>query len=116
MSAHEHGEHGPGEHGAHHHDEEALTELLEVIVGRAKLLTDRGLAIPADLTGACQAWEADGCTTALVAWDGQVRGTLALTDTVKPSAAPAVAALRALGLRPVLLTGDNEATALPRPP
>ncbi|HEY4702515.1 MAG TPA: HAD-IC family P-type ATPase, partial [Streptosporangiaceae bacterium] len=83
----------------------------EVIVGRAKLLTDRGLAIPADLTGACQAWEADGCTTVLVAWDGQVRGALAVTDTVKPSAAPAVAALRALGLRPVLLTGDNEATA-----
>ncbi len=83
----------------------------KVIVGRAKLLTDRGLAIPADLTGACQAWEAGGCTTVLVAWDGQVRGALAVTDTVKPSARPAVAALRALGLRPVLLTGDNEATA-----
>ncbi len=88
-----------------------LVEGHEVIVGRAKLLTDRGLAIPADLTGACQAWEADGCTTVLVAWDGQVRGALAVTDTVKPSAARAVAALRALGLRPVLLTGDNEATA-----
>jgi Cu+-exporting ATPase len=88
-----------------------LVEGREVVVGRAKLLTDRGLAIPADLTGACQAWEADGCTTVLVAWDGQVRGALAVTDTVKPSAAPAVAALRALGLRPVLLTGDNEATA-----
>ncbi len=34
-----------------------------------------------------------------------------MTDTVKPSAAPAVAALRGLGLRPILLTGDNEATA-----
>jgi P-type Cu+ transporter len=83
----------------------------EVIVGRPKLLTDRALAVPADLTAACQAWEAGGCTTVLVAWDGQVRGALAVTDTVKPSAAPAVAALRALGLRPVLLTGDNEATA-----
>ncbi len=83
----------------------------EVIVGRAKLLTDRALAIPADLAAACQAWEAGGCTTVLVAWDGQVRGALAVTDTVKPSARPAVAALRALGLRPVLLTGDNEATA-----
>jgi Cu+-exporting ATPase len=83
----------------------------EVIVGRAKLLADRALAVPADLTAACQAWEAGGCTTVLVAWDGQVRGALAVTDTVKPSARPAVAALRALGLRPVLLTGDNEATA-----
>ncbi len=83
----------------------------EVLVGRAKLLADRGLTIPADLTGACHTWEAGGCTTVLVAWDGQVRGALAVTDTVKPSAAPAVAALRALGLRPILLTGDNQATA-----
>ncbi|HEY2276774.1 MAG TPA: heavy metal translocating P-type ATPase [Streptosporangiaceae bacterium] len=89
----------------------AVVDGREVIVGRAKLLTDRTLAIPADLTAGCQDWEAGGCTTVLVAWDGQVRGALAVTDTVKPSAAPAVAALRALGLHPVLLTGDNEATA-----
>jgi cation transport ATPase len=89
----------------------AVVEGHEVIVGRAKLLADRGLTVPADLTEASQAWEADGCTMVLVAWDGEVRGALAVTDTVKPSAAPAVAALRALGLHPVLLTGDNEATA-----
>ncbi len=47
----------------------------------------------------------------LVGWDGAVRGAVAVTDTVKPSAAAAVAELRALGLHPVLLTGDNEATA-----
>jgi Cu+-exporting ATPase len=83
----------------------------EVIVGRSRLLTDRGLSIPADLTAACQSWEQSGCTSVLVAWDGEVRGALAVTDTVKPSAAPAVAALRALGLHPILLTGDNRATA-----
>jgi P-type Cu+ transporter len=43
--------------------------------------------------------------------DRQIRGALAVADTVKPSAAPAVAALRHLSLRPVLLTGDNAATA-----
>ena len=43
--------------------------------------------------------------------DGSVRGAIAVADTVRPSAAAAVAELRALGLRPVLLTGDNEATA-----
>jgi len=83
----------------------------DVVIGRAKLLTDRALTIPATLTAACHDWEQAGCTTVLVAWDAEVRGALAVTDTVKPSAAPAVAALRALGLRPILLTGDNEATA-----
>jgi P-type E1-E2 ATPase len=47
----------------------------------------------------------------LVCWDGRLRGALAVADTVKPSAPAAVAELRGLGLRPVLLTGDNEATA-----
>ena len=47
----------------------------------------------------------------LVAWDGEVRGLLAVADTVKPTSAEAVARLHALGLRTVLLTGDNEATA-----
>jgi Cu+-exporting ATPase len=83
----------------------------EVIVGRARLLADRGLQIPEDLAAWCRAREETGCTTVLAAWDDEVRGAFAVTDTVKPSAATAVAALRRLGLRPVLLTGDNAATA-----
>ena len=47
----------------------------------------------------------------LAGWDGAVRGVLAVADTVKPTSAEAVSQLRALGLRPVLLTGDNERTA-----
>jgi P-type Cu+ transporter len=47
----------------------------------------------------------------LAAWDGAVRGAFAVTDTVKDSAVAAVARLHAMGLRPVLLTGDNAATA-----
>ncbi len=83
----------------------------EVVVGRAALLAESGMAAPAELAGPCRAWEEAGCTTVLVGWDGAVRGAVAVTDTVKPSAAAAVAELRALGLHPVLLTGDNEATA-----
>ena len=45
------------------------------------------------------------------AWDGQVRGLLMVADTVKPTSAEAIARLRAMGLRPVLLTGDNERAA-----
>ena len=83
----------------------------EVVVGREKLLAERGMKIPPELAGPCQAWERSGCTTVLIGWDGLVHGAVAVTDTVKPSAAAAIAELRGLGLHPVLLTGDNEATA-----
>ncbi len=83
----------------------------EVIVGREKLFRDRGMDVSASLAARCAAWEQAGLTTVLAGWDGQARGAVAVADTVKPSAAAAVAALRRLGLRPVLLTGDSEATA-----
>ncbi|MGH3288974.1 MAG: HAD-IC family P-type ATPase [Streptosporangiaceae bacterium] len=75
------------------------------------MFADRGIAVPAGLAGWCRSQEQAGRTTVLVAWDDAIRGALAVADTVKPSAAPAVAGLRRLGLRPVLLTGDNSATA-----
>ena len=83
----------------------------EVIVGRSRLFADRGIEVPADLASWCRAQEEAGCTAVLVSWDDEIRGALAVTDTVKPSASGAVARLRGLGLRPVLLTGDNPATA-----
>ena len=83
----------------------------EVLVGREKLFADHGLSVPAGLATQCREWERAGRTAVLAGWDGAARGAIAVADTVKPSAAPAVAELRALGLRPVLLTGDNEPTA-----
>ena len=83
----------------------------EVIAGRALLFADQGIGIPADLAGWCRSREREGCTTVLVSWDGAVRGGFAVTGTVKPSAAAAVTRLHELGLRAVLLTGDNAATA-----
>jgi P-type Cu+ transporter len=83
----------------------------EVIVGRARLFRDRGILIPAGLAAQCAGWERAGSTVVLAGWDGQVSGAVAVADTVKPSAAGAVAGLRRLGLRTVLLTGDSEATA-----
>jgi Cu+-exporting ATPase len=55
--------------------------------------------------------EARGQTAVAVGWDGEVRGLVVVADTVKPTSREAIAALRELGLRPVLLTGDTEATA-----
>ena len=83
----------------------------EVMIGRERLFRDRQIAVPASVAAQCAKWERAGCTTVLAGWDGEVFGAVAVADTVKPSAAGAVAALRALGLRPVLLTGDSEAAA-----
>jgi heavy metal translocating P-type ATPase len=83
----------------------------EVMIGREKLLTGHGMTVTAGLAAQCRSWEQAGRTAVLIGWDGAVQGAVAVADTVKPSAAPAVARLRELGLHPVLLTGDNEATA-----
>ncbi len=82
-----------------------------VVVGRPSLLEEWGLALPQRLVGARRDAEGAGRTAVVVAWDGTVGALLVVADTVKPTSAEAVAELRRLGLRPVLLTGDNEATA-----
>jgi P-type Cu+ transporter len=82
-----------------------------VIAGREKLLRDRGITVPDDLSGRRAEWEGAGRTVVLVGWGGRARGAFAVADTVKPSAAAAVGDLRRLGLRTVLLTGDSEAVA-----
>jgi len=82
-----------------------------VQIGRAAFIAEWSLTLPAGLETARRAAEAQGRTAVIVAWDGEVRGVLVLADAVKPTSAEAVASLDALGLRPVLLTGDNETTA-----
>ena len=83
----------------------------EVLVGSARLLAARGIPVPSALEEQRARWEQQGCTTVVVAAGGVVEGAFALTDTVRPSAAAAVTELLGLGLRTVLLTGDNKATA-----
>lgn len=90
---------------------QGVVEGQEVLVGSARLLISRGIPVPAGLEERRVQWERRGCTTVVVAADGVAEGVFALTDTVRPSAAAAVAELHRLGLRTVLLTGDNEATA-----
>ncbi|MFB8145747.1 heavy metal translocating P-type ATPase [Microbacterium sp. NPDC056003] len=82
-----------------------------VIVGREALLADWALKLPAELGAAKRAAEAGGRTAVLVAWDAEVHGVLVVADEVKPTSREAVSQLRALGLRTVLLTGDNAAVA-----
>jgi Cu+-exporting ATPase len=91
---------------------EAVVDDHAVVVGRPSLLAaDWGVELSAELQRAREDAEADGQTVVVVAWDGAVRGLLAVADRVKQTSAEAVADLKALGLTPVLLTGDNGRTA-----
>ena len=82
-----------------------------VLVGRPALLERLRQPLRAELASVKAAADADGRTAIAVAWDGAARGVLVVADTVKPTSAQAITQLRALGLTPMLLTGDNAATA-----
>ncbi|WP_308036693.1 heavy metal translocating P-type ATPase [Cellulomonas xiejunii] len=82
-----------------------------VLVGRLGWLDEQGVRTD-EVAAAVAAAEADGATAVVAAWDGRARGVLVLRDPVKPTSTDAIRELRALGLRPVLLTGDNRGAAL----
>ncbi|MFF0776595.1 heavy metal translocating P-type ATPase [Nonomuraea wenchangensis] len=82
-----------------------------VLVGRPRLLAEWSQHLPEDLAAELEEEQAKGRTVVAVGWDGKARALLVVADVVKPTSKEAVAQLRALGLTPVLLTGDNEAVA-----
>ncbi|WP_051072075.1 heavy metal translocating P-type ATPase [Amycolatopsis decaplanina] len=82
-----------------------------VLAGRPALLDQHGITVGDEFTQVKTAAEDLGATAVVVAWDGEARGVVVVADTVKPTSAKAVAELKALGLRPVLLTGDNTGSA-----
>ena len=90
---------------------QGIVEGHAVLVGRTRLLEEWSQHLPESLADAKSHAEAEGSTAVAVGWDGKARAVLVVADTVKPSSAEAVRQLRDLGLRPVLLTGDNEAVA-----
>ncbi|WP_026256743.1 cation-translocating P-type ATPase [Mycobacterium sp. 155] len=84
-----------------------------VMVGRLSWLTeDWALVPPDDLTTAAEHAQSQGRTPVWVAWDGAARGVIVVADTVKDTSAQAIEQFRELGLRPILLTGDNRRAAL----
>ncbi|MFF0325358.1 heavy metal translocating P-type ATPase [Nonomuraea angiospora] len=82
-----------------------------VLVGRPKLLAEWSQHLPVELERKLAEEQAKGRTAVAVGWDGQARAVLVVADVIKPTSRQAIEQLRALGLRPVLLTGDNEAVA-----
>ncbi|MFE9663043.1 heavy metal translocating P-type ATPase [Streptomyces sp. NPDC005955] len=90
---------------------QGIVEGHAVLVGRERLLAEWAMELPADLKRAKEEAEAAGRTAIAVAWDGQARAVLEVADAIKDTSAEAVRRLRALGLTPILLTGDNKAVA-----
>ena len=82
-----------------------------VVAGRARLLEEHAMALPLDLIAVAERAEAEGRTVVFAGWDGEARAAFVVADTVKATSAEALQGLRALGLKPVLLTGDNERVA-----
>jgi Cu+-exporting ATPase len=90
---------------------EGIVDGHALIVGRPALLADWAMHLSPELDAARRAAEARGQTAIAAGWDGHATAVFVVADTVKDTSAEAVASLKALGLRPVLLTGDNETTA-----
>jgi Cu+-exporting ATPase len=87
-----------------------MVERKRVVIGNARFLEELSIST-ADLAGAAESLRHDGATAIFVAINGKAAGVIAIADPVKPSTPAALAALRAAGLRLVMLTGDNQTTA-----
>jgi len=88
-----------------------VTPPVTVWVGRRTLVTEAGLLVPGTLETAAERLEREGKTVVWAGWQGEVRGVLAVADTLKPDADTHVARLHAMGLEVAMLTGDNHTTA-----
>ena len=90
---------------------EGVVEGRSLVVGRPSLLADRGITLDGDLVRVVTEAQAGGRTAVAAAWDGSAKAIFVVSDTIKPASAEAIVQLRELGLRVILLTGDNEPAA-----
>jgi heavy metal translocating P-type ATPase len=84
---------------------------VSVVVGKPKLLIDRGMAVPVRFRDAMDNWEAKGMTAFAAGYDGQVRGALAVADSIRPTSQQAIRNLNQIGMQTGIVTGDNQRTA-----
>lgn len=83
----------------------------KVSLGKTKFLEDNGIVISSVLKSKAQQWQSQAKTVAWVSSDNKVIGMLGIADPIKPTSAEAVRQLQGMGLKVVMLTGDNRATA-----
>ncbi len=88
-----------------------IVEGRRVAIGSRKYLAELHVNV-GSLEAEAEALRADGETAIFVALDGKLAGVIAIADPIKPTTAAAVAALKAEGIRLVMMTGDNRTTAL----
>ena len=88
-----------------------MVEGLEVTVGKEKLAADRGLMVDKRWSDRLVELEGEGKTAFLAGWDGEVRGVIAVADTIRPESSEAVKALGNVDITSSMVTGDNVLTA-----
>lgn len=89
----------------------ALVDGKRILAGRPELLSDEGVTLAPEIASAAQKYAGEGCTTVFLAVDGAAAGFLALADTLREDAAEVISAVKAAGVKPVLLTGDHPGAA-----
>jgi Cu+-exporting ATPase len=89
-----------------------VVEGVSVMVGHERLLQKELILIPGPLRTALADARSQGNTAVVAAWGGSARAVCVVADQPKSTSKEAIATLRAMGLAPVLLTGDNQATAM----
>lgn len=82
-----------------------------ILVGKPALFEERGFAVDEEQKAHFERWEREAKTTFFAGWDGEVRGVIAVSDTVRPTAEAAIRALKATGVSTYMITGDNQQTA-----
>jgi P-type Cu+ transporter len=83
----------------------------EIIIGNRTLFTDRNITIPEDIEEKLSKFEEEGKTAVLIATDNSLSGIIAIADTLKETTKDAIESLKKMGLKVVMITGDNERTA-----
>lgn len=83
----------------------------EITIGREKLTADRGLLVADRWTDELARLEAEGKTAFLAGWDGEVRGVIAVADSIRQESIAAVRSLDRTGVMSAMVTGDNARTA-----
>ena len=89
----------------------AMVDNREVVAGNRMIFEDRGIDVPENIVSAQAKFEAQGKTVIMVSLDGKIAGILAIADKLKATAKDAVAELKKMKLRVVMITGDNARSA-----